>query len=34
MIIIFVSTMILTMAILVSQVGNLREALLASHLPP
>ena len=34
MIIIFVSTMILAMAILVSQVGNLREALLASHLPP
>ena len=34
MIIIFVSTMILTMAILVSQVGNLREALLAAYLPP
>ena len=33
MIIIFVSV-ILALAILVSQVGNLREALLASHLPP
>ena len=33
MIIIFV-LMILALAILVSQVGNLREALLASHLPP
>ena len=33
MIIIFV-LMILTMAILVSQVGNLREALLAAYLPP
>ena len=34
MIIIFVSTMILALTILVSQVGNLREALLATSLPP
>ena len=33
MIIIFV-LMILALAILVSQVGILREALLAAHLPP
>ena len=33
MIIIFVSV-ILALDILVSQVGILREALLASHLPP
>lgn len=34
MIIIFVLMIFLALAILVSQVGILREALLASHLPP